>query len=473
MKYTPRPYQKIITRHILENPRCGVWAGMGLGKTASTLTAIDGLILAGEVSKATPALILAPLRVARDTWPDEVAKWDHLNYITIQAMVGEEAERRAAMAPGALVYTLNYENLPWLVEQLQRQKRPWPFRTVVSDESTKLKGFRLQQGTKRARALAQVAHVKVDRFIELTGTPAPNGLQDLWGQGWFLDGGLRLGRTHDAFKQRWFQRSHSGYGIEPLDFAQVQIEDKMRDICISLNAADYFDIKKPIINIITIDLDKKSMALYRDMERQMYAEIEGEGVEAFNAASRTNKCSQLANGAAYLGDADDEGPRKYAEIHKLKIDALEDIIEEAAGMPVLVAYSYKSDLARLKKHFPAGRDLSEAANLKAFKEGKVPVGFAHPASLGHGVDGLQNVTNILAFFGVDWDLELHDQIIERVGPVRQLQAGFNRPVFLHYIMARNTVDFLKYERLTSKRSVQSILLEALKHRKKEKYDDIV
>lgn len=300
------------------------------------------------------------------------------------------------------------------------------------------------------------------RFVQLTGTPSPNGLQDLWGQAWFLDGGERLGRTHDSFKQRWFQRSHTGYGIEPLPFAQEQIEDRLKDVVISLNAADYFDLEKPVVNIITVDIPPKVRPLYDDMEKRMFAEIEGHEVEAFNAAARTNKCLQLANGAAYVGESTSE----WVEVHDAKIDALDSVMEEAAGMPVLVAYNFKSDLARLKKHFPKGVDLARTEGMKQFREGKAPLGFAHPASLGHGVDGLQNVTNILAFFGVNWDLELHDQIIERIGPVRQMQAGFKRPVFLHYILARNTTDFMVKERLIGKRAVQDILLEAMKYRRR-------
>lgn len=459
--YVPREYQPIITNHILDVPRCGIWAGMGLGKTVGVYTAIDALMLVGEVSFEEPAIVFAPLRVARDTWPAEVLKWEHLRGITVVAIVGTEQERRAAMDKPAHLYTINYENIPWLVEELARQGKKWPYRTAISDESTRLKGFRLTQGTKRARALARVAHSQIRRFIELTGTPSPNGLQDLWGQAWFIDGGERLGRTHEAFKSRWFQRAHSGHGIDPLPFAQEQIEGKLRDVVISLDAADYFDLEKPVVNIITVDIPAKVRPLYDDMEKKMFAEIEGHPIEAFNAASRTNKCLQLANGAAYVGEVPST---EWVEVHDAKIEALDSIIEEAAGMPVLVAYNFKSDLARLKKHFPKGVDLSKADAMKKFMAGEAPIGFAHPASLGHGVDGLQNVTNILAFFGVNWDLELHDQIIERIGPVRQMQSGFKRPVFLHYILARKTVDFLVKLRLETKRDVQSILLEAMKHK---------
>ncbi|MCC7305893.1 MAG: DEAD/DEAH box helicase [Alphaproteobacteria bacterium] len=460
--YTPREYQPVITNHILDVPRCGVWAGMGLGKTAATLTAIDALTFTGDVALDRPALVVAPLRVARNTWPNEALKWEHTRDINIVPILGDEDQRRRALRNRELVYSINYENIPWLVEYYLGQNKAWPYKLIVSDESTRLKGFRLKQGTQRARALARIAHSQCDRFIELTGTPAPNGLQDLWGQSWFLDGGERLGRTHDAFKQRWFQRSHTGFGIDPLPFAQEQIEDKLRDIVISLNAADYFDIKEPLINIVTVDIPKNVRPLYDDMEKRMFAEIEGHEVEAFNAAARTNKCLQLANGAAYVT----EGGKDWVEVHDAKIEALESIVEEAAGMPVMVAYNFKSDLARLKKHFPKGVDLSTASGFDKFCKGEAPLGFAHPASMGHGVDGLQYATNILAFFGVNWDLELHDQIIERIGPVRQIQAGFNRPVFLHYVLARDTTDFMVKERLIGKRAVQDILLEAMKHRRR-------
>lgn len=460
--YTPREYQPIITNHIIDNPRCGVWAGMGLGKTVGTLTALDALTFVGDVSLDEPALVMAPLRVARDTWPAETQKWEHLRDMNVVPIVGDEDQRRRALRERELVFSVNYENLPWLVSTLQAEGRGWRFKTGVSDESTRLKGFRINQGTQRAKALARVAHSQMRRFIELTGTPAPNGLQDLWGQAWFIDGGQRLGRTHDAFKQRWFQRAHSGYGIDPLPFAQEQIHAALRDVVISLDAADYFDIKEPIENVVWIDIPDKVRPLYDDMEKRMYAEIQGHEVEAFNAAARTNKCLQLANGAAYVG----ENVTEWVEVHDAKLDALESILEEAGGMPLLVAYQFKSDLARLKKYFPKGVDISKTDGLAKFKSGKAPLGFAHPASMGHGIDGLQDVTNILVFFGMNWDLELHDQITGRIGPVRQIQSGFNRPVFHYYILARDTVDPLVKNRLESKRDVQDILLESMKHKRR-------
>lgn len=451
--FTPRPYQALIIDHILEHPRCGIWAGMGMGKTTSALTAISHLSLV----ETRPVLVVAPLRVAQSTWPDEAAKWEHLSHMTVRPIIGDPDERRTALRDtNAGVFTINYDNLPWLRETLGKK---WPFGTVVADESTKLKGFRLKQGTRRARALGQVAHTQVTRFIELTGTPSPNGLQDLWGQAWFLDAGKRLGRVHDAFRQRWFRPSKTGYGVEPLPHAQAEVEDALKDLCMSLDARDWFDLHEPIKSVVNVTLPAKARKMYREMEKQMFTEISGHEVEAFNAAARTNKCLQLANGAAYV---DDEG--NWKEVHDVKIQALESVIEEAAGAPVLVAYNFKSDLARLKAAFPKGRALdANPATIRAWNAGEIPVLFAHPASAGHGLN-LQDGGNILVFFSTNWNLEEHMQIIERIGPTRQMQAGHDRPVFIYYIVAEDTVDETVLERLETKRGVQDLLLEAMKRK---------
>jgi SNF2 family DNA or RNA helicase len=451
--FTPRPYQQLITGHTLDRPRCGIWAGMGLGKTISTFNALDALFLAGEDA---PALVIAPLRVARTTWPEEARKWQHLRHISVMPIVGSEAERLLALKHDASVYTVNYDNLVWLIEHFGDR---WPFRTVVSDESTKLKGFRLRQGTKRAKALGKIAHTKIKRFVELTGTPSPNGLADLWGQMWFLDGGERLGRTFDSFKQRWFQKSYDGFGVDPLPFAQEQIQDRLRDICLTIDAKDWFDLRDPIINNIYVDLPIKARKHYRDMEREMFAEIEGHGVEAFNAASRTIKCLQFANGAAYVDDK-----QNWKEIHDEKLQALEDIVEESAGAPIMVAYHFKSDLARIQRTFPKARVLdANPATIAEWNAGKIQMLLAHPASAGHGLN-LQDGGNILVFFGHWWNLEERMQIVERIGPTRQMQAGHDRPVFIHNIIASDTVDEMVIERIETKREVQDILLDAMKRK---------
>jgi SNF2 family DNA or RNA helicase len=451
MKFAPRPYQQQIIDFEIDTPRCAVYAGMGLGKTVATLTALDAI----EPIEPGPALVVAPLRVAQSTWPDEAKKWDHLSHLEVVPIIGSGKERAAALTCVANVYTINYENIPWLVEYLGDR---WPFTKIVADESTKLKGFRLRQGTQRAKALAKVAHAKASRFIELTGTPSPNGLVDLWGQAWFLDKGERLGRTFQAFADRWFRTDWSGYGLEPRDGARAEIEERLRDICLSLDARDHFDIAQPIVNVIRLELPAKARQLYEKMEREMFFELGESEFEAFNAASKTIKCLQLASGAIYNDD------QSFTEVHDVKLQALEEVIEEASGMPVLVAYHFKSDLVRLQKAFPRGRHLDkDAQTIRDWNAGKIPILFAHPASAGHGLN-LQDGGNILVFFSHWWSLEEHQQIIERIGPTRQAQAGHDRPVFVHHLVAADTVDELVMARRETKRELQDLLLEAMKRK---------
>lgn len=463
--FTPREYQSLIIDQQLFTPRCATWAGMGLGKTVSTLTAFDTLFLAGEETK--PALVLAPLRVAASTWPDEAKKWQHLRNIEVQPIVGTQDQRKAALRNrNASVFTVNYDNLPWLRETLGDN---WPFGAVIADESTRLKSFRLKQGSVRAQALSSIAHTRVSRWINLTGTPSPNGLQDLWGQQWFIDEGRRLGRSFEGFKQRWFQSLPTGTGYQqlaPLAHARAQIEERLRDVCLSLDARDYFDLEEPIVNTIEVDLPDRARRAYTEMERELFTSLEGHDFEAFNAAARTQKCLQLASGALYKDPIVDgeQHPRsrEFIEVHDAKLQALESIVEEAAGMPVLVAYHFQSDLARLLKAFPKGRALDASPQtIRDWNAGKIPVLFAHPASAGHGLN-LQDGGNILVFFSHWWDLEQYQQIIERIGPTRQVQAGHNRSVFIYQIIARDTLDETVMARRDSKRSLQDLLLHAMK-----------
>ncbi|CAB5079540.1 HepA Superfamily II DNA/RNA helicases, SNF2 family [uncultured Caudovirales phage] len=453
MKFTPKIYQQQAIERILLQERVGLWAGMGLGKTSATLTAIDIL----QAVEPGPVLVLAPLRVARNTWPDEAKKWDHLQHMRIQPIVGDPKQRRAALSKVAEVYTMNYDNLPWLAEHFGES---WPFATIVADESTRLKSFRLQQGGKRAGALRKIAHTQVKRFIELTGTPSPNGMIDLWGQLWFLDKGKRLGKSFSAFSQRWFRQIPNGSDyptLEIMKHSQREIEAAVADLCISIDPKDYFDLKEPIVTMVPVTLPEKAREAYDEMHKEMVAELNGHQVEAFSAAAKTMKLLQLANGAIYT---DDKG--SWTEAHKEKLEALASVIEEAAGAPVLVAYHFKSDLARLKKAFPYGREFdTNPKTLRDWNAGKIELMFVHPASAGHGLS-MQDGGNILAFFCLNWNLEEHQQIIERIGPVRQAQAGHDRPVFLYYIIATDTVEELMLERLKTKRSVQDLLLEATK-----------
>lgn len=457
--FKPRVYQDLIMRHIIGVPRSACWASMGLGKTASTLFAID--LLKRCDADVFPVLILAPLRVAASTWPDEVEKWQADLNLSIAAVVGSADQRRQALKTPADVYSMNYENIPWLERTLGDD---WPFRMIIADESTRLKSFRLGGGGGvRARALSRVAFKYVKRFVELTGTPAPNSLEDLWGQLWFLDRGQRLGKTFTAFHERWFYPERVGSNPHAVrwvahDFAQQQITDAVKDVAVSLDAADYFDIQKPIENVIRVDLPPKARAVYDRLQREMVTELEsGKEITAFNAAGLTLKCLQCASGAVYT---DDTGA--WEALHDEKVKALESVVEEAAGMPVLVAYHFKSDLERLLKAFPQGQQLDkDPQTIRDWNAGKIPVLFAHPASAGHGLN-LQDGGNILCFFSHWWDLEQFQQICERIGPTRQVQAGHPRPVFIHYIVAGNTVDELVIRRRKTKAAIQELLLENVK-----------
>lgn len=457
-QFIPRPYQERALEHMLENPRNALWASMGMGKTVTTLTYLDWL----NLSEPTKTLVIAPKRVAAATWVDESEKWNHLNNVKVSPILGAQAERVAALKSDANIFTINYENLPWLIEYLGKD---FDFDTIVADESTRLKSYRGRGGGKRANALAKVAHTHACRFIELTGTPSPNGLIDLWGQIYFLDAGERLGRSYSAFIDRWFKTISIGGNqfakrYEPQEYAQVQIQCALRDICLTLDAKDYFVLGEHINVTVEVELPSRVRDMYNKMEKEMFFEIASTEFEAMNAAAKTIKCLQIANGAIYPPDAGN-----FVELHDAKIQALESIINEASGMPVLVAYHFKSDLARLLKAFPQGKHLDDnPQTIRDWNASKIPVLFAHPASAGHGLN-LQDGGNILAFFGHWWNLEEYQQIIERIGATRQKQAGHDRPVFIYHIVAKDTVDEIVMQRRESKREVQDLLLEAMKRRK--------
>lgn len=449
-----RPYQHEMVHHVVTQPRSNLFVPMGMGKTMATLTAIEILDL---LEQTYPVLVVAPLRVAQSTWPSEIKKWPHLRHLKFSVVTGNAEERRAALNAEADIYFTNFENLPWLESEFGEA---WPFGMIVVDECSKLKGYRSRQGTLRAKALAKYAHVS-PRYVGLTGTPGSNGLVDLWGPQWFVDQGARLGRSFEAFKNRWFQSIQVGpdrfaVQLRPLPHARSEIEDRIKDVCLSFDPAEYFDLKDPIVADILVDLPSKAMQAYREMEQEMFVEIDGHEIEAFSAAAKSMKCLQLANGAVYKPDS-----TEWVELHRAKIEALESIIEEANGMPVLVAYHFKSDLARLQAAFPQGRVLDKnPKTIDEWNAGNIPVMFAHPASAGHGLN-LQDGGNILAFFGLNWNLEERLQIIERIGPTRQAQAGHDRAVYIYNIVARRTLDEVVLKRITTKREVVDLLLEAM------------
>jgi SNF2 family DNA or RNA helicase len=457
--FTPRPYHGLAMEHLANAPRSAIFAKPGMGKSVMALTFLD--YLHNVWGESRPTLVLAPLRVARDTWANEAHKWGHLAGLEVVPIVGGKDQRLAALRQQAPVYATNYDNLVWLKDHYEG--KAWPFATVIADESTKLKSFRLRQGGVRAQALAQVAHKDVERWVNLTGTPASNGLEDLWGQTWFLDAGVRLGRTFSAFRDRWFRPVKSGdfHNYRPTDYAQEEIQQRIADICLTLDPKDWFDLKDPIVNVIEVELPASARSKYREMERELFTMIGDTEVEAFNAAAKSQKCLQMANGAVYL-EAERYGAGTWIEVHMEKLDALEELMEETGDDPLLVAYQFQSDLARLQRRFPDALVLATPEGMAAAMAGQGKLWLGHPASMGHGVDGLQYHCNTVVFFAQDWNLEYHDQMLERVGPVRQLQAGKDRGVFVHYIVARGTIDELVMARRESKRSVQDLLLDYLK-----------
>ena len=459
MRYKPRVYQQQIIDTIVSTPRCAIFAGMGMGKTSSTLFAIDFLRMIGAVKKV---LVLAPLRVATTTWVEEVSKWREDLGLTIVPIVGTNAQRMKALLTPADVYTTNYENIGWLVGACHE----WDFDMIVADESTRLKSFRLRGGSVRARTLATVAINRTTRFVELTGTPSPNGLLDLWGQIYFLDSGERLGRTYSVFTHKFFDARQVGpspYALKytPCPWAQERIQELISDLCISLQPEDYFDVAEPIVTDIEVELPPKARAVYDSLLRDMFLELDtGDEIVAANAAALSVKCLQAANGALYT----DEGSG-YVELHDAKLQALQSIVTEAAGAPVLVAYHFRSDCERIMHLFPEARLLdSNPKTIRDWNAGKIPILLAHPASAGHGLN-LQDGGYILVMFAHWWNLEQYQQIVERIGPVRQLQSGHPRSVFIYNIVARDTLDAEVIQRRTSKKEVQDILLECLKQSK--------
>ena len=448
---------------------------MGIGKSSSAMFAIELMALCGEIDYKNPVLVIGPARVAKDTWTDEAAKWTQFAHLTIIPLYGSPAERLKKIRQPAHIYTISYELLPWLVEYWLAK---WPYRVVIADELERLKGFREKShhekryasgglGTdksghsgKRSHAIGRVAHNLTDRWINLGGTPAPAGLKDLWGSTWFLDRGERLGHTFTDFKNRWFRLKWSGQGIEPLPHADEQIHAALKDICLTIDPADYYDLKKPRINPIKVHLPPRARALYNKLEKEMFVKLEsGAEINALTAAGLTNKCLQLANGAMYTTHP------QWEEVHRAKLEALDSIISEAAGFPLLVQTSYKSDRPRILAAFKNSVDISTPRGFAAFKCGDATVGVAHPGSMGHGIDGLQYITNQLVRFGHVWKLSETMQYLERIGPMRQFNAGLNREVVVHNLIAEDTLDEDVLDAHENHRSVQDALLRAMKRRK--------
>lgn len=461
--FTPRPYQSIAIDYLMSTKRCALWAGMGMGKTVSTATALEAAY--NLFGCDYPTLVLAPKRVAANTWPNEAQKWAHLAGLDVVPVVGPEQARLAALRKDRPVFATNYENLPWLVNELGSS---WPFRRIVPDEATRLKNFRLQQGGARAAALGKVVHTQVDEVWELTGTPAPNGLKDLWGQMWMLDGGAALGRSFEAFSSRWFRSvpidAHTTK-LEPLPHALQEINQRISHMCLTLDPRDWFDLREPVTTVVEVELSASARKHYETMENEWFADFDDTEVTVFSQAGKSAKCLQLASGAMYL-DPERYGKDTFIECDFGKLEALESILNEWNGTPVIVTYWWKSDLARLQKAFPQGQVLTgDRQQENDWNAGKIPLLFVHPQSAGHGLN-LQDGGNVMVFFSHWWDMELHDQVVERIGPVRQLQSGHDRAVFIYYLVAMDTVDEIVLQNRAGKQSVQQAVINYAKRKRK-------
>lgn len=429
-----------------------IWAWVK-GKTVSTLTAIDNLIFLGEVSRV---LVIAPLRVAEDTWSTEVEKWDHLKHIRISKILGTKKQRKEALNKDADIYVTNRENVDWLVSECFDS---WIWDMVIIDELSSFKSSK----AKRFRALKKVRPY-FKRIVGLTGTPAPNSLIDLWPQIYLLDGGQRLGKTITGFKDRYFnpgrRNGYVVYNWELKQGAEEAIQNKISDICISMKADDYLELPERIDNRVEISLSKKSMEIYKKLEKDLIIEIAEEDITAANSAVLTNKLLQMANGAIYSES------KEVVNIHDEKLGKLEEIIDTSNGKSVLVFYNFKHDYNRISEMLTKKKityqTLNDSEDIKKWNEGEIQVALLHPASAGHGLN-LQYGGNIIVWFGLTWSLELYQQANARLH-----RQGQKEIVIIHHLISKGTVDEDVMNALANKEVNQNMLLEAVKARLEKK-----
>ena len=451
-------YQKRAVNFQCAHPATALWLDMGLGKSIITLTTAAHMIATGYLKAI---VIVAPVRVCRLVWRQEAAKWAHTNHLKFSMMMGTRDQRTRALMQEAQVYLINYENLGWLAETLQTyylsKDKPIPFDGLVWDEISKMKN----SGTQRVKSVKKILpHFKWT--TGLTGTPASNGYKDLHGQYLVLDQGVRLGTSKTAFKTR-FYRKVGPYKEMPYDDTENQIKELIGDITLEMSAADYNPLPDMIINDVMVELPLEIRAMYEAMEKEFFLTLDnGTEIEMFNQASLTNKCLQFANGAVYPVP----GMPLWEPIHDCKLDALEDIIEESAGQPVLCSYAYRSDAQRVMTKF---KDL-DPINLTECKSEKQLVDamwrwthgdcrlmIGHPASMGHGIDGLQQTGHTLVWFGLNWSLDLYEQFNARIR-----RQGQGVPVICHRILASDTLDQAQSLALSEKATTQAGLRKVIK-----------
>lgn len=441
-------YQKSGREHIIDNPHCGLFLDMGLGKTVTTLTAVNSLIF--DELEISNVLIVAPKRVAESVWSAEVDKWDHLKHLKISKIIGSVKDRKKALAKKADVYLISRDNIAWLIGLYGGSMLP--FDMLVVDESSSFKSPKSQ----RFKAL-KAAQPSFKRVVILTGTPAPNGLIDLWSQMYLLDRGERLGKTVSAYRDNYFKPDKRNgaiiFNYKLILSGEEQIHKKIEDICMSMKAKDYLDLPERVNNYIELKFDDELQAKYNAFEEDKVLELFGDGQEitAVNAAALSNKLLQFANGAVYDED------KNYHVVHDLKIEALEEILENANGKPVLVAWTYRSDKERihqaLKKYKPV--DLKTDQDIQDWNAGKIKLMLMHPASGGHGLN-LQAGGNIIVWFGQTWSLELYMQLNARLDRQGQTEA-----VVINHLIA-SAIDYKVIKALEGKNEKQEGLMEAVK-----------
>ncbi|EMW6317262.1 DEAD/DEAH box helicase [Enterococcus faecalis] len=443
MKYKPHEYQSYATEFILSHPISAVFLEMGLGKSVITLSAIFDLCL--DYFLVYKVLVIAPLRVARDTWPVEINKWDHLKGLTYSVAVGTEKERMDALKKQSTVYIINRENVDWLVN---KRGISFDFDMVVIDELSSFKSY----GAKRFKSLLKV-RPSVKRIVGLTGTPSSNGLMDLWAEFRILDLGQRLGRYITHYRNTYFtpdkRNAQIVFSYKPLAGAEDEIYRQISDITISMKSADFLQMPECIINEVPVSLNKKEWKIYADFKEDMVTNLGAEEIDAVNAAVLSGKLLQMANGAVY------DSENKAHIIHDKKLDALEDLIEGANGKPVLVAYWFKHDLERIKNRFPV-RQIKTSKDIEDWNSGSIPIAVIHPASAGHGLN-LQRGGSTLIWFGLTWSLELYQQTNARL-----YRQGQNETVVIHHIIAKDTIDEDVILALTRKEKTQAALINAVK-----------
>lgn len=448
MKYSPHEYQSYATDFIINHPAAAILLDMGLGKSVITLSAIFDLCLDSFLVRKV--LVIAPLRVARDTWPTEIEKWDHLRGLSYSVAVGSEVERKAALLQKVSVYIINRENVSWLIEE---SGLPFDYDMVVIDELSSFKSYQ----AKRFRSLLKV-RPRVKRLVGLTGTPSSNGLMDLWAEYRLIDMGERLGRYITHYRNRYFMPDKRNgqvvFSYKPLPGAEEQIYEKIGDITISMRSRDYLRLPDCVYNEVPVELSDKELETYSTLRKELVVSLGDSEIDASNAASLANKLSQMANGAVYA-DGD-----KFICIHDRKLDAVEDLLEAANGKPVLIAYWYKHDLERIEErlhrlHIPFSR-MDSSESITRWNKGELPVGLIHPASAGHGLN-LQYGGSTFIWFGLTWSLELYQQANARLW-----RQGQNDTVVIHHIITKNTIDERIMAALKAKDKAQSALIDAVK-----------